>query len=156
MKITFHKSIKAFMMVEAIVAMSLFGICAVAIINGFLLGFHQIQSARHQNFAKNVIVDKTEIIRLPYCRLNDTEVISRYDATTNETYTINQPDMTYFVRVYTEPFNSPVENPSYTKDIKIVHIKIFWWETSGRRIERIWTTYVIKDSILEKFVGGIM
>ena len=147
-----NNSNKGFTLVEIIIAMALFSLIAVALLDGLIISFHQIQVGRHQEFATQILLDKTEVLRMPYVRIDETNVITRFDSTSNESYTIHRPDMDYFVRLYTEPFND--YNVSYKNDLKIVTTKIFWWETKSRRCEVSWVTYVSRNGTLEQFIEG--
>lgn len=134
----------AFSLVEVTVGMGVVGTAAVALFSGFTSGFFTMQLARENLRATQVLLEKTETIRLySWDQINTPGYIpasftAAYDPNdTNSTQLLYRGTMTIT--------NCPISS-TYSNDMKMATITLNWTTGSLRR-SRTFTTYIARNGL---------
>lgn len=126
------KGIKSagFTLVETVIAMGIFSVLAVAVINGIILGTAQMSLSRDNLVATQILVSKTESLRaMDWQNVHSLPVTSAEGKFTLRTV------------VTDKPFRC-----DYEKYMAKIVFKLSW-QTGGIERSRTWTTYVGNHSM---------
>jgi type II secretory pathway pseudopilin PulG len=137
--------VAAFSLFEATMAMAVVGICSLALFSGFTSGFFNIQLARENLRATQIMLEKTETLRLyNWDQVNTagfvpTNFVAKYDP--------NAPDgsqgLTYNG---TLTIGSTALSTSYSNDVRLVVVTVAW-KTGGIDRNREFTTYIARNGL---------
>lgn len=130
-------------MIEALVAMAIFGISFFSLYAGISQGFSIIGNARENLRATQIMVEKMETIRLySWYQLNTSGFIP---ATFTEAYKPNGGDdgLTYQGRL---TISAGPNDVTYNADLRLVRIDLSW-TSGGRTHNRSMNTYVTKHGL---------
>ena len=136
----------AFTFVEVTVSMAIVGVVVLAIYSGISAGVGSIRMARENLRATQILLEKTESIRLyTWDQINTTGFLPKnfivpYDATLTNT---NGASVLYYGTITITPFPNSV---SYGPDLKRVRVELTWKTGSVPRTREI-LTYVSKSGI---------
>lgn len=130
-------------LLEALVAMAIFGVTFFSLYAGISQGFSIIGNARENLRATQIMVEKMETIRLySWSQINTANFIP---ATFTEKYKPNDEDggLTYqgTMRISAGPGGL-----TYSADLRQVSISLSW-NSGGRTHTRTMTTYVAKNGL---------
>ena len=138
-------SIAAFSLIEAVVSMGLFGTVAAALLSGFTGGFFTMQMARENQRATQIILEKTETIRLyNWDQVNTPGFIPTSFIATYDPQGTNSPNQIIYNGTLTIA-NVPI-NASYSNDMRQVTVTLAWKTGSVNR-SRSYTTYIGRNGI---------
>jgi type II secretory pathway pseudopilin PulG len=134
-----------FSLFEATMAMAVVGICSLALFSGLTSGFFNIQLARENLRATQIMLEKTETLRLyNWDQINTagfvpTNFAAQYDP--------NAPDgsqgLTYNGTLTIGP--APLST-SYSNDVRLVVVTVTW-RTGGINRNREFNTYVARNGL---------
>jgi prepilin-type N-terminal cleavage/methylation domain-containing protein len=130
-------------LIEALVAMAIFGITFFSVYGGISLGFSIIGSARENLRATQIMVEKMETIRLySWYQLNTSGFIP---ATFTEKYKPNDGDdgLSYQGRM---TIAAGPSGRTYSADMRRISVSLSW-NSGGRTNTRSMTTYVTKHGL---------
>jgi type II secretory pathway pseudopilin PulG len=135
-----------FTLTEVTWAMFFLGVSAVALLSGFTGGFFNIQLSRENLRATQIMLEKTETLRLySWDQVNSNGFIP-----TNFTalYDPNAPQgsrgLTYNGTMTISP--APIADSSYSNDVKMVSVVVNW-RTGGIGRTRQFTTYIARNGL---------
>lgn len=137
----------AFTLVEALVAMAIVGVVFVSLYAGIAHGFYTIQIARENLRATQIMIEKTEVIRvLTWSQINSNGFIpvhftAPYDPNPKNPKT--GPGAIYSGTITITPVGL---NTDYDSDLRLVRIKIHW-KTRDLVRSREMTTYFSKYGV---------
>lgn len=138
-------------LIEAIVSMAIFGISFVSLYAGMSMSFSIIGNARENLRATQIMVEKTETIRLySWDQINTAGFIPAtfteyYDpSSTSGGSSGNTNGIAYSGRVIIG--NGP-SGQSYSADMKRVTISVSWTSAGGRTHSRSMNTYVTRNGL---------
>ena len=138
-------------LIEAIVSMGVFGISFVSLYAGMSMSFSIIGNARENLRATQIMVEKTETIRLySWDQINTAGFIPAtfteyYDpSSTSGGTTSNTSGVAYSGRVTIA--NGP-SGHSYSADMKRATISVSWTSAGGRTHSRSMNTYVTRNGL---------
>jgi len=142
-----RKLAAAFSIVEVTVSMSVIGTAAVALFSGFTTGFFTMQMARENLRATQIMLEKTETLRLySWDQITDPSFIP---ATTTfyEKYDPNATNgaqgLTYRGTVNILP--APIAT-TYSDDMRMVTVTLDW-KTGSIDRSRSFTTYIARNGL---------
>jgi type II secretory pathway pseudopilin PulG len=137
--------VAAFSLFEATMAMAVVGICSLALFSGFTSGFFNIQLARENLRATQIMLEKTETLRLyNWDQVNTpgfipTNFVAKYDP--------NAPNgsqgLTYTGTLIIGP--APLTT-SYNADVRLVSVTLAW-RTGGVNRNREFNTYIARNGL---------
>lgn len=134
----------AFSITEVTVGMGVLGICLSALFSGFSTGFFTLRMARENLRATQILLQKTETIRLyNWDQINNPAFVP---TTFTERYDPNdagQEGLTYYGTVRIAP--CPITS-SYSGDLRMVTISLNW-KTGGINRNRTFSTYVARKGL---------
>jgi uncharacterized protein (TIGR02598 family) len=130
----------AFSLVEVTVGLGIVGTCVAALFSGFTTGFFTIRMARENLRASQILLQKTEALRLmSWDQLtSDTNTIP---ATFAERYDPNATNDLGIVYSGTISISTCPVTSSYSNDMKMVVVTVNW-KTGSMDRNRTYTTYV--------------
>jgi len=137
----------AFTMIEVMVSMAIVGIVVLAIYSAISAGVTSIRMARENLRATQILLEKTESIRLyTWDQINATGFVPKnfivpYDATLTNT---NGAGVLYYGTVTITKF--PAGLASYSDDLRRVRVELNWKTGNLPRTREI-LTYVSKSGI---------
>ena len=139
------RSLAAFSLIETVVGIGIFGIVATALLAGFTGGFFTMQLARENQRASQIILEKTETIRLyTWDQVNSNGFIpTTFTATYDPQATNSSVGTTYNGTLVIA--HSPI-NTSYSDDIKQVTVTLTW-KTGNVNRSRSYTTFIGRNGI---------
>ena len=132
-------------LVEAVFALAILGLIVLAVYGAITSGVTSLRMARENLRATQILVEKTESLRLyNWDQLNTNFIPSRfiapYDATTGST----NSGVLYYGSI--ELINNPDVGTSYSNSLRLVTIRLDW--TTGRiKRSRELSTYVCRTGI---------
>jgi len=133
-----------FSLTEVTVGLGIIGTCIAALFSGFTTGFFTMRLARENLRATQILLQKTETLRLySWDQITDTTFIP---ATFTERYDPNAPvdkGVTYNGTLRVEAF--PGSN-SYSNDLKMVTVTLNW-QTGSIDRTRTFITYVARNGL---------
>jgi Tfp pilus assembly protein PilV len=130
-------------LIEALVAMAIFGITFFSVYGGISMGFSIIGNARENLRATQIMVEKMETIRLySWHQLNTSGFIP---ATFTEKYKPNDGDdgLSYQGRM---TIAAGPSGRTYSADMRRISVSLSW-NSGGRTHTRSMTTYVTKHGL---------
>ena len=133
----------AYTLTEVVVSTAILGTCAGSFMAGFGSGFFTIELTRENQRATQILIEKTETIRLySWDQINTpgfipTEFTEQYDHR-------NNGGITYTGRVAIA--DSPLDGASYKSDVRQLTVTLAW-STKGVPRERSITTFIAKDGL---------
>lgn len=134
----------AFSVTEATVGLGILGICLSALFSGFTSGFFTMRMARENLRATQILLQKTETLRLyNWEQINDPSFVP---STFTERYDPNDPGnegLTYFGTVRVSP---AAISSSYSNDLRLVTITLNW-KTGGINRNRSFSTFVARNGL---------
>lgn len=134
-----------FSLVEVTISMGVVGTAAMALFSGFTSGFFTMQLARENLRATQVLLEKTETLRLySWDQINTTGFIP---ATFSAYYDPNDVNNSRSI-VYTGTMvitNCPIGS-SYSDDMKMATITLNW-KTGALPRTRTFTTYIARNGL---------
>jgi type II secretory pathway pseudopilin PulG len=134
----------AFSVTEAAVGMGVLGICISALFSGFTTGFFTMRMARENLRATQILLQKTETLRLySWDQINSPSFVP---TTFTERYDPNAPGsegLTYYGTVRVAP--CPISS-SYSNDLRQVTITLNW-KTGGISRNRTFSTFVARNGL---------
>lgn len=136
-------SVSAFSLVEVTVGMAVVGTSAIALFSGFTSGFFTMQMARENLRATQIMLEKTETIRLySWDQINTAGFIP---ATFTAPYDPNSTNsgITYQGRMTISPC---ALNTSFSNDMRTVTVTLNWATGSLNR-SRSFTTYIARNGL---------
>jgi hypothetical protein len=132
-----------FSLVEVTVGMAVVGTSAIALFSGFTSGFFTMQMARENLRATQIMLEKTETIRLySWDQINTAGFIpatftARYDPNSTNSGIIYQGQMVI----------SPCTlNTSFSNDMRTVTVTLTW-TTGALNRSRSFTTYIARNGL---------
>ena len=139
------RSIAAFSLIETVVGIGIFVIVATALLAGFTGGFFTMQLARENQRATQIILEKTETIRLyTWDQVNSNSFIpTTFTATYDPQFTNSSVGTVYNGTLVIT--NSPI-NTSYSNDMKQVTVTLTW-KTGKVDRSRSYTTFIGRNGI---------
>ncbi len=148
MKIETHsltQKTSAFSLIEVTMAVGVVGTAALALFSGFSSGFHTMELARENLRATQVLLEKTETLRLySWDQINTAGFIP---ATFTSFYDPNDTNADSSI-VYQGTMvitNCPI-SASYSNDMKMAVITLNW-NTGGLPRTRTFTTYIARNGL---------
>lgn len=136
----------AFSLFEATMAMAVMGICSLALFSGFTSGFFNIQLARENSRATQIMLEKTETLRLyNWDQINTpgfipTNFAAKYDPNAPQ----GSQGLTYNGTLTIGP--APLLSTSYSNNVRLVVVSLAW-KTGGINRNREFTTYVARNGL---------
>lgn len=137
---------RAFTLVEALVAMAIVGVVFVSLYAGIAHGFYTIQIARENLRATQIMIEKTEVIRLlTWSQLNSNNFLP---TTFTAPYDPNPGPKSGPGAVYTGTITitNAGLSTAYDGDLKKVYVKVTW-KTRNQVRSREMTTYCSKYGV---------
>jgi type II secretory pathway pseudopilin PulG len=141
-----EKRLAGFSLFEATMAMAVVGICSLALFSGFTSGFFNIQLSRENLRATQIMLEKTETLRLYSWDqvVNDpgfipTNFTAKYDPNAPS----GSQGLTYTGTLHITP--APL-NTSYSNDVRLVTVSLAW-KTGGVNRNREFTTYIARNGL---------
>lgn len=129
----------AFSLVEVTVGLGIVGTCVAALFSGFTTGFFTIRMARENLRATQILLQKTETLRLlSWDQLTGTNTIPTTFAERYDPNAATDNGITYSGTISVT--NCPVTS-SYSNDMKMVVVTVNW-KTGNMDRNRAYTTYV--------------
>jgi len=134
-----------FSLVEVVIAMAILGVSVVALLSGVSSGLLTIQMARENVRATQIMVEKTETLRLyswdqlTTTNFMQTSFTEKYDPiTTNGGF---GPTFTGTVTIASVPMTT-----AYSDEMKQVTVSLVW-STGGINRNRSFTTFVARNGL---------
>lgn len=139
------RSIMAFSLVETVVGMGIMGVATLALLSGFTGGFFTMEMARENQRATQIILEKTETIRLySWDQVNSNGFIpSTFTASYDPQSGTNSSGTVYHGTLIIT--NAPI-NASYSNDMKQVIVTLTW-KTGNVDRSRTYTTFIGRNGI---------
>lgn len=139
-----HRGQAGFSLTEVTVGLGVIGTCIAALFSGFTTGFFTMRMARENLRATQILLQKTETLRLySWDQINDPTFIpptftERYDpnALVDKGVTYNGT-----LRIDSCPISS-----SYSNDMRMVTVTLNW-QTGSINRNRSFTTYVARNGL---------
>lgn len=140
-----RKLVAAFSLVEVSVAMGIIGTASVALFSGFTTGFFTMQMARENLRATQIMIERTETLRLySWDQITLPDFIQ---PTFTEKYDPNAASgaqgLTYSGTVRIDPV--PIAT-AYSGDMRMVTVSINW-KTGEIHRNRSFTTYIARNGL---------
>ncbi|MBI3853849.1 MAG: hypothetical protein HY298_26790 [Verrucomicrobia bacterium] len=134
-----------FSLVETVVGMGIMGVAALALLSGFTGGFFTMQMARENQRATQIILEKTETIRLyNWDQVNSNGFIpSTFTATYDPQGTNSSVGTIYNGTLI---ITNVGINASYSNDMKRVIVTLNW-QTGNVNRSRTYTTFIGRNGI---------
>jgi type II secretory pathway pseudopilin PulG len=134
----------AFSLIEVSIGLGIVGTCVAALFSGFTSGFFTMRMARENLRATQILLQKTEAIRLQSWDqiTNPTNIPTTFTALYDPNAPTNQGVLYSGSILIT---NCPISS-SYSNDMKMVVITINW-KTGSIDRTRSYTTYVARDGL---------
>ena len=138
-----RKRLAAFSMVEVTVGMGVVATSMAALFSGFTTGFFTMQMARENLRATQIMIEKTETLRLySWDQINTPGFIPAAFTNKYDPNSANQGLAYYGTLSVT---NAPISS-SYSNDIKLVTVTLNWTTGSLSR-NRTLTTYIARNGL---------
>lgn len=134
-----------FSLFEATMSMAIVGICSLALFSGFTSGFFNMQLARENLRATQIMLEKTETLRLyNWNQINSNGFVlpaftNRYDPNALN----GSQGLTYTGTVTIGP--APLAT-SYSNQVRLVTVTLNW-KTGGINRTRQFTTYIAQSGL---------
>jgi type II secretory pathway pseudopilin PulG len=140
----FSQKVHGFTLVEAVVSLGLLGIIVMAVLGAITSGMNSLRMARENLRATQILVEKSEALRLyNWDQLNTnfvpTEFITPYDILSNST----NSGVLYYGTISLAP---AALGTTYTDAMRTVTIRINW-KTGHLNRSRELTTYVCRSGL---------
>ena len=139
------RSRAAFSLVETVVGLGITGVAGMALLTGFTGGFFTMELARENQRATQIILEKTETIRLySWDQVNSNGFIPRTFTASYDPQAANNSTGT----IYTGTLiitNAPI-NASYSNDMKLVIVALNW-RTGNVDRRRTYKTFIGRNGI---------
>jgi Tfp pilus assembly protein PilV len=130
MKRKITNKLRAFTLVETLFSIMLFGVCAVALLQGVIFGIHRLHDSRMDSRATQILTEQTELMRL--CTWGEVQRGARV---------FRDGDFIGTVKITNDPM--PV---SYCSGLCRFDVTVAWMV--GRTPhERTWSTYCAKNGL---------
>jgi type II secretory pathway pseudopilin PulG len=139
-----RRGLAAFSLVEVTVGLGIVGTCVAALFSGFTTGFFTMKMARENLRATQILLQKSEAIRLQSWDqlINPTNIPTTFTALYDPNASTNQGVLYSGTILIT---NCPISS-SYSNELKMVTITINW-KTGSIDRNRSYTTYVARDGL---------
>lgn len=137
--------VAGFSLFEATMSMAVVGICSLALFSGFTSGFFNIQLARENLRATQIMLEKTETLRLyNWDQINTpgfvpTNFVAKYDPNAPS----GSQGLTYTGTLIIGP--APLTT-SYNADVRLVSVTLAW-RTGGVNRNREFNTYIARNGL---------
>ena len=139
------RSRAAFSLIETVVGIGIMGTVATALLAGFTGGFFTMQLARENQRATQIILEKTETIRLyNWDQVNTPGFIPSTFTATYDPQATNSSSGTVYNGTLTIT-DAPI-NASYSNDMKQVTVTLTW-KTGDVDRSRSYKTYISRNGI---------
>jgi len=140
-----RRQLAAFSLVEVTVGMGVIGTAVAALFSGFTSGFFTMQMARENLRATQIMVEKTEMLRLySWDQLNTPGFIpATFTSPYDPTATNGAPNIRYSgtLSISAIPLTA-----AYSNDMKMVTVTVNWSTGSINR-NRSFTTYIARNGL---------
>ncbi len=135
----------AFSLIEVMVAMGVIGIVVTTLYAAFASGFSIIQLARENLRATQIMLEKTETIRLySWDQVNSNGFIpANFTAAYDPLNSNYSPGLTYYGTVIIS--NAPMQT-TYSPEMRQIVI-LLDWQTGNLQRHREFTTFIAKDGL---------
>jgi len=134
----------AFSLVEATVGMGLLGTVTMALMSGFSTGFFTMRLARENLRATQIMLEKTETIRLySWDQINTPGFIPTNFSASYDPLNSNSQGLLYQGTMTIS--DAPV-NASYSNDMKMVRVRLDW-KTGGLDRTREFTSFIARNGL---------
>ena len=135
-----------FTLTEVTWAMFFLAVSAVALLSGFTGGFFNIQLARENLRATQIMLEKTETLRLySWDQVNSNGFIpTNFTALYDPNASQGSQGLTYNGTMTISPVSLP--NSSYSNDVRKVAVAVSW-RTGGMDRNRQFTTYIARNGL---------
>ena len=139
-----RRALAAFSLVEVTVGMGLMGTVTLALLTGFTSGFFTMRLARENLRATQIMLEKTETIRLySWDQINTPGFIPTNFAAVYDPTSTNNVGLTYQGTMTIT--DAPITT-SYSDDIKMVTVRLDW-QTGGLERSRQFSSYIARNGL---------
>jgi len=140
-----RRRLAGFSLFEATMAMAVVGICSLALFSGFTGGFFNMQMARENLRATQIMLEKTETLRLySWDQINSNGfVLPNFTQKYDPNAPAGSQGLTYSGTVDISP--APLAT-SYSNNVKLVTVTLNW-KTGGINRTRQFTTYIAQNGL---------
>ena len=144
LKSRLRKSISAFMLAEATIGLGVAGIATVALLSGFTSGFFTMRMARENLRATQILLEKTETIRLySWDQINTPGFIPPTFSATYDPQSPKSQGLLYEGSLTIS--NAPISS-SYRADLKMVTVRLNW-KTGKVNRTREFSSYIARNGL---------
>jgi hypothetical protein len=139
-----RRHLRAFMMAEATIGLGVAGMTAVALLSGFTSGFFTMRMARENLRATQILLEKTETIRLySWDQINTAGFVPATFSATYDPQSVNAQGLTYEGTLTIT--NAPISS-SYAGDMKMVTVRLNW-KTGNVERSREFSSYIARNGL---------